>query len=92
MPPLRVLPRNVTGQNLSSSHFRPAGNIHGTDWHENTDAIKLNINGIITEQDFAIEYPIGETITRGSDKNVNQSRFFCLYCCFTKYILIEFQH
>ena len=48
---------------------RPAVTVHDTDWHGDDRAARSPINGLFPERDFSIKTPVGETITRGSDRS-----------------------
>jgi hypothetical protein len=70
VPPARF----VAGQGCTH-HVNPGVIVHGTDWFKNDAATLLPVNGpMIVEHDFAINTPIGNTITCSSNNNGTQSR------------------
>jgi hypothetical protein len=70
VPPARF----IAGQRRKHNQFNPAVTVHGTNWFKNDAAMKLPMNGPVMDRDFAIKTPIGDTITRSSDKNGTRSR------------------
>jgi hypothetical protein len=72
VPPARF----IAGQRRlnKNNHFNPVVTVHGTDWFKNDAATKLPMNGPMSNRDFAIKTPIGDTITRSSDRNGTRSR------------------
>jgi hypothetical protein len=74
LSPPRVPPARFVAGRRRRNDFNPVVTVHGTDWFKNDAATKLPVNGPIMDRDFAIKTPIGDTITRSSDKNSIRSR------------------
>ena len=49
--------------------------VHNKNWFEDNLQASIDINGAIIDRDFGIRTPVGEAITRNSDKSNTYSRF-----------------
>ena len=54
-----------------------ATEVHGAVWYKYERSVRIHINGLVSERDFAIWIPFGDVINRGSDRYHK----YCLSVC-----------
>ena len=66
---------NTKGSQVIDRLGTPTVVVHDTRWYKDDLVASIDMNGAIPDRDFGIRTPVGEVITRNSDKPNKYSRF-----------------